>query len=39
MAPWDILFAVKERDPKARIQAFIDNYKVPDYEVCYIALA
>ncbi|KAK0099480.1 hypothetical protein ONS96_008317 [Cadophora gregata f. sp. sojae] len=34
MAPWDILFAVKEADPVARIQAFIDGYKkIPNYEV------
>ena len=35
MAPWDFLFAVKESDPRARIQAFIDGYKMAtDYEVC-----
>ncbi|PVH74829.1 Thioesterase/thiol ester dehydrase-isomerase [Cadophora sp. DSE1049] len=33
MAPWDILFAVKESDPVARIQTFIDGYKtIPNYE-------
>jgi len=33
MAPWDILFAIKESDPRARIQAFIDSYKLTNYEV------
>ncbi|KAL2064494.1 hypothetical protein VTL71DRAFT_4988 [Oculimacula yallundae] len=33
MAPWDILFAVQEKDLVARVQAFIDGYKNhPEYQ-------